>query len=189
MLARTETEKRQNETHYGQRYEQSAGRQRADAITPQRCDGIEDPDEKSVDVRRTVFIRAVLFPELNRQCPSLLKISSIRLPPAGRPPPQPDVKMFAAEISCRNPYSCLMPADLMTLAHFLVSAAMKWPKSVGELRNTPPTSASRAFRVGSARQALIAELSLSMISVDSPWVRRCHTMHCLVARDGFVTSW
>jgi hypothetical protein len=57
----------------------------------------------------------------------------------------------------------------MTLAHFSVSAAMKWPKSADELRNgMPPTSASRAFKVGSVRQALIAELSLSMISVGVP---------------------
>jgi hypothetical protein len=54
----------------------------------------------------------------------------------------------------------------MTLAHFSVSAAMKLPNSAGELENgMPPTSANRAFSAGSARQALIATLSLLTISV------------------------
>src|SRR5947209_5547966 len=61
--------------------------------------------------------------------------------------------------------SALMPADLITLAHFSVSPAMSLPKSAGEPGSTvPPRSASRAFILGSARAALISLLSFPMIS-------------------------
>ena len=64
-----------------------------------------------------------------------------------------------------RPHSALMPADLITLAHFSVSSAMNLPKSAGEPASTvPPRSASRALILGSARAALIPLLSLSTIS-------------------------
>src|SRR6266478_9986600 len=63
-------------------------------------------------------------------------------------------------------YSGLMPANLITLAHFSVSSAMNFPNSAGEPANTShPRSARRPFIVGSARAALISLLSFSMISV------------------------
>jgi hypothetical protein len=50
--------------------------------------------------------------------------------------------------------SGLMPANLTTLAHFSVSAAMSLPKSAGEPASTvPPSSASRALILGSASAA------------------------------------
>src|SRR5262245_1041003 len=62
--------------------------------------------------------------------------------------------------------SALMPANLITFAHFSVSSAISFPKSAGEPDNAePPTSARRAFILGSARAALTSLLSLSMISV------------------------
>src|SRR5205807_2573184 len=67
--------------------------------------------------------------------------------------------------TCYPGQSGLMPADLITLAHLSVSSAMSLPKSTGEPgRTVPPRSASRAFRLGSARAAFIPALSLSMIS-------------------------
>src|SRR5262245_30327482 len=58
-----------------------------------------------------------------------------------------------------------MPANLTTFAHFLVSSTMSLPKSAGEPAITvPPRSARRAFKPGSARPALIALLSFTMMS-------------------------
>src|SRR5262249_24383128 len=63
------------------------------------------------------------------------------------------------------PQSALMPANLITLAHFSVSAAMSLPQSVGESASgVPPKSASRALSLESARPALISLLSFSTIS-------------------------
>ena len=60
----------------------------------------------------------------------------------------------------------LMPANLTTLAHFSVSSAMNLPKSAGDPTNTvAPSSANRAFSLGSVRPALISALSFSMILV------------------------
>jgi len=51
------------------------------------------------------------------------------------------------------------------LAHFSVSSAMNFPKSAGEPGSTmPPISASRAFILGSASEALISRLSVAAIS-------------------------
>src|SRR5262249_53420634 len=62
-------------------------------------------------------------------------------------------------------HSGLMPADLITLAHFSVSSAISLLKSAGEPASpVPPRSASRALMLGSARPALISLLSLSTIS-------------------------
>ena len=59
----------------------------------------------------------------------------------------------------------LIPANLTTLAHFSVSAAMNFPSSSGAIGiSTTPTSASRDFAFASASTALISLLSLSMIS-------------------------
>ena len=59
----------------------------------------------------------------------------------------------------------LIPAALITLAHFSVSSAMSLPKSAGDIGiGVPPKSASRAFITGLARAALISLLSFSIIS-------------------------
>src|SRR6516164_3338429 len=69
-------------------------------------------------------------------------------------------------ISLTVPDHCsLIPANLTTLAHFSVSAAMNFPSSSGAIGiSTTPTSASRDFAFASASTALISLLSLSMIS-------------------------
>src|SRR5262245_61302598 len=65
----------------------------------------------------------------------------------------------------RADQSALMPANLITLAHFSVSSAMSLPKSAGEPASTvPPSSVIRAFIVGSASAAFISRLSMSMMS-------------------------
>src|SRR5262249_36998460 len=62
-------------------------------------------------------------------------------------------------------HSALAPANLITLAHFSVSSAINIPKSAGERTNTvAPRSANRAFRLGSARPALISLFNLLTIS-------------------------
>src|SRR5262249_10367457 len=61
------------------------------------------------------------------------------------------------------------PENWITLAHFSVSSAMRFPYSLGDSASTsPPSSAKRALIVGSARAALISLLSLSMISAGVP---------------------
>src|SRR6516165_7347455 len=63
----------------------------------------------------------------------------------------------------------LMLAALITLPHFSVSSAMNLPKSDGDNPNgVPPKSAIRAFKLGSARPALISLLILSMTSSGVP---------------------
>src|SRR5262245_22301884 len=62
-------------------------------------------------------------------------------------------------------HSGLILAVRMTFAHFSVSSAMNLAKSAAKPPNAmPPSSASRAFVVGSASAALIPWLSLSKIS-------------------------
>jgi hypothetical protein len=62
-----------------------------------------------------------------------------------------------------------MPANLTTLPHFSVSAAMKRPRSAGEPgRMLPPRSMSRACRAGSASAALISWLSRPTIAAGVP---------------------
>src|SRR5262245_46796606 len=69
----------------------------------------------------------------------------------------------------RADHSGLMPANLITLAHFSVSAAMNLPTSEAEPGITvPPKSASRALSLGSTRAALISLLSLLTISAGVP---------------------
>jgi hypothetical protein len=63
-------------------------------------------------------------------------------------------------------YCGLILANFTTLAHFSVSAAMKFANSAGELANTgEPKSAIRLLIFRSARATLISLLSLSTISV------------------------
>src|SRR5262249_8627199 len=63
-----------------------------------------------------------------------------------------------------RPQSALMLRARMPLPHFSLSSAMSLPKSAGEPTNAvPPSSASRALILGSARPALMASLSLSII--------------------------
>src|SRR5262249_27410021 len=65
--------------------------------------------------------------------------------------------------------SALMPANLITLAHFSVSSAMTFPKSAAHPANTArPSSASRDFILRSARAALTSLLSMSRISTGVP---------------------
>src|SRR6516162_6999591 len=62
-------------------------------------------------------------------------------------------------------YLGLRLAATITLPHFSVSSAMSLPKSAGEpIITVPPRSASRALSLESTRLALIASLSLSIIS-------------------------
>src|SRR5262245_14203875 len=73
------------------------------------------------------------------------------------------VTEYSARIA--SDHSALMPANLITLAHFSVSAAMCLPKSVGGPPNgVAPMSASRACILGSDRAALIAPLRVSITS-------------------------
>src|SRR5215468_12297098 len=66
-------------------------------------------------------------------------------------------------------YSALRPANLTTLAHLSVSSVMSLAKSADEPVNISlPSSAIRAFTVGSARAALISRLSRSTISAGVP---------------------
>src|SRR5262249_45760526 len=68
-------------------------------------------------------------------------------------------------MECQRDHSGLMPANLITLAHFSVSSAMNFPNSGGVIGiGTPPRSASRALSLGSLRTALISLLSFSTIS-------------------------
>src|SRR6516162_1155799 len=61
-------------------------------------------------------------------------------------------------------HSGLMFANLITLAHFSVSSAMKLPNSAGVIgMGTPPRSASRAFILESASTTLISLFSVSTI--------------------------
>ena len=61
----------------------------------------------------------------------------------------------------REHYSGLMPANLITLAHFSVSSPMNLPKSAGKPASTvPPPSTRCVLRLGSERPALISWLSL-----------------------------
>ena len=63
-----------------------------------------------------------------------------------------------------------MLAARITLPHFSVSSAMSLAKSAGVIGiGTPPTSASRALILGSARPALNSLLSLLTISAGVPF--------------------
>src|SRR5262249_31911647 len=73
------------------------------------------------------------------------------------------VTEYSARIA--SDHSALMPADLITLAHFSVSSAMSLPKSAGDpawMRN--PRSSYLALISARARDALISLLSTSTIS-------------------------
>src|SRR3954470_11824005 len=65
----------------------------------------------------------------------------------------------------RQRYSGLAPENFTTFAHLSVSSTKSLPKSAGDVGNTAePSSAYRALILGSARPALISQLSLSTIS-------------------------
>src|SRR6266436_5898392 len=60
-------------------------------------------------------------------------------------------------------HSGFAPENLTTLVHFSVSSAMSLPNSEGEPTSAvPPSSANRAFILGSPNATLISWLSLSM---------------------------
>src|SRR5262249_38360582 len=66
--------------------------------------------------------------------------------------------------------SGLAPENLTTFRHFSVSSATSFPKSPGEPpMSEAPSSAKRAFALGSSRIALISLLSLSMITSGVPF--------------------
>src|SRR5580704_1026143 len=66
-------------------------------------------------------------------------------------------------------YSGLRFANLTTLPHFSISAAMKLPKSAGEpVITMAPNSASLPLSTESVSAALVSWLSLSMISAGVP---------------------
>ena len=72
-------------------------------------------------------------------------------------------------VATGNPYSGLMFANLITLAHFLVSSAMRLANSEGVIGiGSVPKAISRAFMVKSVTMALISLLSFSMISLAVP---------------------
>ena len=69
-----------------------------------------------------------------------------------------------------RPYSALMPANLITLAHFSDSVATYAPNSVAvKITGIVPKSASRALMVGFASPALMSRLSRAMISARVPF--------------------
>src|SRR5215471_7455203 len=62
-------------------------------------------------------------------------------------------------------HSGLIPANLITLAHFSVSLAISFPNSAGESgRTVAPNAVRRVFIVGSTRLALISVFSLPITS-------------------------
>src|SRR5215510_8587150 len=62
-------------------------------------------------------------------------------------------------------HSGLMPANLITFAHFSVSLAMRFLKAAGDsTRGVAPNPAMRAFILGSTRATLISLLSVSRMS-------------------------
>ena len=90
----------------------------------------------------------------------------LRLLPAGAVAGWDLHPLESAALSRRTPgavaagQSGLIPANLITLAHFLVSSAMRLPKSAGDPPiSMPLRSASRDFILGSASAALISQLS------------------------------
>src|SRR5262249_36309407 len=76
-----------------------------------------------------------------------------------------DVAEWSAGPSSGFPdHSGLAPENLTTLPHFSISSVMSVPKAAGEPGITvPPTSASRALSLESAKPALISMLRLSTI--------------------------
>src|SRR5262245_18033259 len=64
-----------------------------------------------------------------------------------------------------RPYSALMPANLITFAHFSVASAMIVANSAGEPPSTvPPSSTIRVLILASARPALISLFNRLTIS-------------------------
>jgi hypothetical protein len=69
----------------------------------------------------------------------------------------------------RRDYSSLIPANLITLAHFSVSSAIVLAKSAGEPdASLKPHVASCALICESARTVFISPLSLSTIAAGVP---------------------
>src|SRR5260221_6159179 len=84
-------------------------------------------------------------------------------------PPTSKIVMIISSVSfitaLLSDQSGLTPESLTTLAHFAVSSTMSLPKSAGEPDSTAaPSSASRAFILGSARTVLVSRLSRSIAS-------------------------
>ena len=74
-------------------------------------------------------------------------------------------KRINLESSGDRPYSTLMPAKLITLAHFLMASEMIVPNAAGVPPSTvPPSSTIRPLILLSARPALSSLFSNSTIS-------------------------
>ena len=66
-------------------------------------------------------------------------------------------------------YSAVIFANLITLAHFSVSSAIRFPNSAGVIDSgSTPKLIRRAFVAGSNTMALISLLSFSMIAEGVP---------------------
>src|SRR5262249_705235 len=77
----------------------------------------------------------------------------------------PNGTLWNFPLAFAGAHSAFAPENLITLAHFSVSSAMRLRNSLGEPRSTvPPSSANFALILASARAALISVLSLSMTS-------------------------
>src|SRR5579871_3204988 len=77
-----------------------------------------------------------------------------------------------------------MLAARITLPHFSVSSATSLPKSAGKPGSVmPPASASRAFKLGSARAALMFAFNRLMISSGVLLGAHAIPRACLTARD------
>src|SRR6516225_10579306 len=84
-------------------------------------------------------------------------------------------------------HSALRPANLITLPHFSISAAIWSPNSAGvKIFGVVATSASRALMVGFTSPALISRLSRSMISGGVPLGTPTPT-HTLASYPGTVS--
>src|SRR5262249_30846780 len=88
--------------------------------------------------------------------------------PAGRqartPAISPNETLWNVHGRCQD-HSGLIPATLITLAHFAVSSEMSLPKSAGEPPSVvPPRSANCALILGSASAALISLFRFLIVS-------------------------
>jgi tripartite-type tricarboxylate transporter receptor subunit TctC len=97
----------------------------------------------------------------------------------------------------RGHHSGLMPANLITLAHFSVSSAVSLSSSAGEPASTmPPTSASRALMSGSARPIKFVALTAQNLAngglelrAEVPTARGARHVNLRVLRPIIYSSW
>src|SRR5215470_11245938 len=115
---------------------------------------------------RTVEVGRVF---INRDCSAFAPRCPV-LTPSGRISTPRFVERDVMEFPAGFLHCALMPANLITLAHFSVSSAMSLPKSAGEPGfGTLPNAAYRDLTSGAARPALISTLGFWMISTGVPF--------------------